>query len=151
MDYKEIYDQEEKDINNTIESLKKYIDKENELVQYIIVNKDLNMSAGKIAAQVGHVCTICSVVCGRWTRFLEWYGGDQKKIVLQGHLKDLERLEKISNENITKNKHSLNGRFYSIRDNGLTEIAEGSFTAISLGIMTRKEAELYIKRLQLLK
>ena len=121
----------------------------NELVQYIIVNKDLNMSPGKIAAQVGHVCTICSIEedkpdpndvdddgIKKLIKFNTWYSKGQKKIILEGHQNTLEKLEKD---------------FYAIRDFGLTEIESNSLTAISLGVLTRAEAEPYIKRLQLLK
>ena len=144
MNYEEIYNQEEKDIEKAINSLEKYIDKEKELVQYIIINKDLNMSPGKIAAQVGHVCTLCAMHIleykeWEWEKyqiFKEWFNKDQKKIILEAHQKVLEKLE---------------NQFYSIRDNGLTEIPSNSLTAVSLGVMTRKEAEPYVKRLQLLK
>jgi len=33
----------------------------NELVEYFIVNSELNMSAGKVGAQIGHVATIIAV------------------------------------------------------------------------------------------
>lgn len=123
-----------------------------ELIQYIVVNKDLGMSVGKIAAQVGHVCTVCSeyyLSFGRddsWckpsaiepdtTKYHLWYYDAQKKIILQGHQKDLEKL--------------VNQGFIYIRDNGLTEIPKGSLTAVSLGIMSREEAKPFVKRLQLL-
>ena len=123
----------------------------NELIQYVVVNKDLGMSAGKIAAQVGHVCTICAyhyliednndIWCKPKnidkTKFIHWYNGDQKKIVLEGHQKDLEKL--------------VNQGFIFVRDAGFTEIPEGSLTAVSLGIMTREEAKVITKRFQLLK
>lgn len=123
-----------------------------ELIQYIVVNKDLCMSSGKIAAQVGHVCTICSeyyLSLGRddgWckpkaiepdiTKYHLWYYDSQKKIILQGHQKDLEKL-------VTQG-------FIYIKDNGYTEIPKGSLTAVSLGIMSREEARPFVKRLQLL-
>lgn len=111
--------------------------KEEELIQYIIVNKDLGMSAGKLAAQVGHVCTICAIQESNTVKFRMWYNDCQKKIVLEAHQKVLEKLEAEG--------------FYSIHDLGLTEIPENSLTAVSLGIKTRTEAAPFVKRLQTLK
>ena len=122
-----------------------------ELVQYIIVNKDLNMSPGKIAAQVGHVCTICTyhyMTNGKDTtwgsiknvdreKFEKWYKGEQKKIVLAGHQKDLEKL--------------VAEGFLYIKDAGYTEIPADSLTVVSLGIQTREDAKIYTKRFQLFK
>lgn len=112
---------------------------DNELIEYIIVNKDLEMSPGKIGAQVGHACTDCAVnECGK-TLFDIWHSsGIQKKIVLGGHEKDLKKL-------VDK------GVWYPIIDMGLTEIPANSLTCISLGVMTRKMAHPYIKRFQLFK
>ena len=112
--------------------------KKHELIQYIIVNKDLNMSTGKIASQVGHVCTVCAVhsTVNHIVEFDDWYNGEQKKIILQAHQNVLEKLE---------------NNYYSIRDKGYTEIEPNSLTAVSLGIMTREQAEPIVKRLQLLK
>lgn len=107
-----------------------------ELVQYIIVNKDLSMSAEKIAAQVGHVCTICAVEQVTNQNFVKWYSGSQKKIILQAHESVLRKLE---------------NEYFSIRDIGLTEIEPNSLTAVSLGVMTREQAKPLVKRLQLLK
>lgn len=109
---------------------------EEELVQYIIINKDLGMSPGKIAAQAGHVCTICAVKLGNTSAFKIWYNGSQKKIVLGAHQKDMEKLEADG--------------YFSVRDLGLTEIPQNSLTAISLGIMTKEKAKTIVKRLQLL-
>lgn len=122
-----------------------------ELIQYIIINKDLGMSPGKIAAQVGHVCTICAchylsfnsdnnwggdITLNR-ENFNCWYQGEQKKIVLEAHEKDLKKL--------------IDKGFFFVRDAGYTEIPANSLTAVSLGIMTREEAKPFVKRLQLLK
>jgi peptidyl-tRNA hydrolase len=116
---------------------------DDELVQYFIVNKDLNMSIGKIAAQCSHVATIVaikqydSVEEDISKQFKKWYYDNQKKVVLQAHQKDLEKL--------------VEKGFYYIRDNGLTEIQPNSLTCVSLGVMTRTEAKPYVKRLQLLR
>lgn len=121
----------------------------NELIQYIVINKDLAMSPGKIAAQAGHVCTICThtyltneriwggTIELNKENFNAWYNGEQKKIILEGHQKDLEKLKEKG--------------FFYVHDAGYTEIPAGSLTAISLGIMTREEAKPFVKRLQLLK
>ena len=116
---------------------------EDSLVQYYIVNQDLNMSKGKISAQVAHVATIIAFEnlyncknANKHVKFMEWYKNDQKKIILRGKQKDLEKL--------------IEQGFYFIRDNGLTEIANGSLTCVSLGVMKRSEAQKYVKRLQLL-
>jgi PTH2 family peptidyl-tRNA hydrolase len=111
---------------------------EEELIQYIIVNKDLEMSPGKIAAQVGHVCTICAVEDNLNPKFIQWFNINQKKVILHAHEKDILQL-------------IYQGFGYYIHDLGLTEIPAGSLTALSLGIMTRLEAEPFVKRLQLLK
>ena len=116
---------------------------EDELILYFIVNQELNMSKGKIAVQVAHVATIIAYDnlynCQNGyehVNFIKWYNSDQKKIVLRGKQKDLEKL--------------VEQGFYYIRDNGLTEVAHGSLTCVSLGVMRKSEAQKYVKRLQLL-
>lgn len=115
------------------------MDNKDELIQYIIVNKDLDMSAGKIAAQVGHVCTICAFNDIDDNTFRLWFFGEQKKVILQAHEKDMIKLIQ---------QHGFD---YFIHDKGYTEVPENSLTALSLGIMTRSEAEKYVKRFQTLK
>jgi PTH2 family peptidyl-tRNA hydrolase len=120
---------------------------EDEIIEYFIVNSELNLSKGKACSQVGHIATIIAVDFCRnrsnyhkkgkseiW--FDKWYEKDQKKVILRGKQKDLERL-------------IINGAYY-IRDNGLTECDPNSLTCCGLPPMPRSEAKKYIKRLQLL-
>ena len=108
---------------------------EDELVEYFIINSELNMSTGKVAAQVGHVATIISVDYCDQDVFWKWYQKDQKKIILRGKQKDLEKL--------------INAGFYYIRDNGCNEVEKGSLTCVGLEPMLKSEAQKYVKRLQL--
>lgn len=119
---------------------------DDELISYFIINKDLNMSAGKIAVQVAHAMTIqsCDIILQNngvsKEKFLEWYTkSNQKKIVLMAHEKDLIKLLQKCD------------KFYEVRDIGLTEVAPNSLTCVGLPIMTRKEAKKYVHRLQLLR
>jgi PTH2 family peptidyl-tRNA hydrolase len=111
---------------------------ENEIVEYFIVNSELNMSTGKIATQVGHVATIIAVEYSNSDNedFDKWYESDQKKIILRGKQKDLEKL--------------IEQGFYYIRDIGCNEVQPNSLTCVGLPPMPRSEAKKYIKRLQLL-
>lgn len=119
------------------------MDSSNELIMYFIVNKDLNMSAGKTAAQVAHTLTeyfhhmLENYGKNRYeiNKYFNWHNTDQKKIVLKAKQSVLEKLE---------------NNYWSIRDNGLTEIEKDSLTCICLGVMTREEASPIVKRLQLL-
>lgn len=109
-----------------------------ELVQYYIVNKDLikeyNMSPGEIAAQVAHVATIIALKNRNSLKFNDWLDEGQKKDILGGHKKDLEKLVDMG--------------FDYIKDNGLIEIPPDSLTVVGLGVMWRSDAQQYIKRLQ---
>jgi PTH2 family peptidyl-tRNA hydrolase len=115
--------------------------KDVELVEFFIVNKELydqyNMSAGKLGAQIGHVATLIAVDKHNDQTFKEWLERDQKKILLSGKQKDLEKL--------------IEAGFYYIKDNGLTEIPSGSLTVVGLPPMMRMDAKPFIKRLQLFK
>lgn len=110
---------------------------QNELVEYFIINSELNLSPGKVAAQVGHVATIIAVksVFKKWDYFYNWYEKDQKKIILRGKQKDLEKL--------------IEQGFDYIRDNGCNEVEKGSLTCVGLPPMPRGEAQKYVKMLQL--
>lgn len=102
-----------------------------DLVQYFIVNKELNMSPGKIAAQVAHAATISTLdilspssrFASHKEDFIQWYQTGMKKVILKGRQKDLEKLEKLE--------------YYGIRDSGRTEIASGSLTVIVLPPMPK--------------
>ena len=108
---------------------------EDELVEYFVVNSELNMSTGKVCAQVGHIATIIAVEYCDQDIFWKWYQKDQKKIILCGKQKDLEKL--------------IDAGFYYIRDNGLTEVPKNSLTVVGLPPMLKSEAQKFVKRLQL--
>lgn len=114
--------------------------KERELVQYIVINKDYigKIDSAKFGVHIGHACTICAMAEQNDDKFKRWYkdGKLQKKIILTASTKKLEKLEE---------------QFYSVRDLGFTEVENGTLLAVSLGIMSRKDAKPYIKGMQLWK
>jgi len=116
-----------------------------EVLQYYIVNTDLNMSVGKIAVSVGHINTLTTIdIPSNWREredlvYSEWVDNGMKKIVLKANTKTIEKL---------LNKFPYD--FYSVRDNGLTEVPKGSITAIGLKPMKREQAKMFVKGLRLL-
>lgn len=109
---------------------------EDEIVQYFVVNKELNMSPGKIAAQVAHVATNITYNendAGLWS---EWHENNQPKIILRAKEKDLLKL--------------IEQGWYYIRDNGRTEIPENSLTVVGCVPDYKSELHKHVKRLQLL-
>jgi len=121
-------------------------------VMYIVVNKDLNMSPGKLAAQVGHgVEKICGYYKYTWDiceslgngdtnfidTFLEWQvEGQSTKIVLGADTKTFNKLQ--------KKVHN-----FIIVDAGRTEITPDTKTVICFFPM-EKDSDKDIKKLQLL-
>ncbi|MFE8699574.1 aminoacyl-tRNA hydrolase [Cytobacillus sp. FJAT-54145] len=112
-----------------------------EIIQYYVVNKDLNMSVGKVAAQVAHGATLCTLdmVSSNGSRFpdyfhyfVDWYKTGMKKVVLRGTQKDLEVLKESG--------------FYSIRDAGKTEIPEGSLTVVVLPPMPKLLSKRFVEQ-----
>jgi PTH2 family peptidyl-tRNA hydrolase len=123
-------------IHNWTEKIK-YEEKDNELIQYFIVNTDLGMSSGKIASQVAHASMLITLKQQNEEVFKQWMNICMKKVVLGGKEKDLLVLESKG--------------LVAIRDKGLTEISPNSLTCIGLPVMTRKQAKPFTKGLQLLK
>jgi PTH2 family peptidyl-tRNA hydrolase len=111
---------------------------DNEIVQYFIVNYELNMSSGKAMAQVGHVARISTLRYQDTDIFKEWNSSDAPRIViLRGKEKDLLKL--------------IEQDFVFIRDKGFTEVPPDSLTAVVLPPMRKIDAQVYIKRLQIYK
>lgn len=135
------------------------------IVEYILVNKELNMGVGKIAGQVAHVQTIIDnkifelddkiyflseeildedVMDIRFAKekelinnYYDWlYSGSQTKIILRGKEKDLLKAIDM-------------GAVY-VRDNGLTEIPSGSLTAVGFFPQPKDNLVDFTKKFQLL-
>jgi peptidyl-tRNA hydrolase len=109
-----------------------------EIVQYFIINKEIKLSKGKLAAQVGHVAVRVALDKQNDEMFKDWMTThDEKKIVLEGKEKDLLKL--------------IDQGFYFVRDNGLNEVPAGTLTCVGLPPMYKEDAKKYIKRLQVCK
>src|SRR5690606_2794474 len=98
---------------------------------------ELNMSPGKISAQIGHVATLCTFYENQSSKFIQWLTNNQPKIILRGKEKELQKL--IQNHNT-----------YYIHDIGRTEIPTGSLTAIGFAPEWKSIMHPIIKRFQLL-
>lgn len=129
------------------------------IVEYILVNKELNMSIGKIAGQVAHVQTVIDNKIfelvlseeildedsmGSFAKekeltnnYYDWfYSGSQTKIILRAKEKDLLKAIDM-------------GAVY-VRDNGLTEIPSGSLTAVGFFPQPKDNLVDFTKKFQLL-
>ncbi|MEF3306192.1 aminoacyl-tRNA hydrolase [Paenibacillus sp. GYB003] len=117
-----------------------------EIVQYYVVNEELPMSPGKLAAQTAHAATVTAIdmLRGDASRFpapeflqwfAEWYRSGMKKIVLKGPAGTLQKL--------------ADQGFYPIVDGGLTEVPAGSLTVVGLPPLPRSKARAYVQGLPL--
>ena len=94
----------------------------------LIVNMELKMGKGKIAAQVGHAAVSSTLKCGKKEPGLldSWLASGQKKICVKGlDANHLLVLEKSANS-----KGILSTK---IHDAGHTQIPSGSLTVLALG------------------
>lgn len=131
---------------------------EDKIIEYILVNKELNMGVGKIAGQVAHVQTLIDnevkfyadhhhssklpPAPEEWVQRLEWYeewfllDRAQTKVILRAKEKDLRKAIEM-------------GAFF-IRDNGLTEIPAGSLTVVGFLPQPKSNLVSFTKKFQLL-
>ena len=94
----------------------------------IVVREDLDISCGKISAQVAHAAVECALIAKRKKRkwFKEWYDEGQKKVVVK--VKDIQEMMRLK-----KRAEKLNITTSLIRDAGLTEIPPGTVTSLGIG------------------
>ena len=93
----------------------------------IVVRKDLDMSCGKIAGQVGHASVMAYKSGLNKTEITrKWYEDGQKKIVLkvpdEASLKRIEEFSILNKLQVVK-----------VHDLGLTQIEPNSLTCIAIG------------------
>jgi PTH2 family peptidyl-tRNA hydrolase len=101
------------------------MDSKNEIKFVIVVRKDLDMSCGKIAAQVGHACS--TVVYNNIDTVYNWINyGNQRKSVLK---------VKTESEliNIIKKARELRILTTAIRDAGKTQVDPNTLTCCGFG------------------
>ncbi len=102
----------------------------------IVVRDDLEMSTGKLAAQVAHAAVTCALETkskkAKW--FSEWYREGQRKVVLRA--KDLEELRSL------KDKAARAGLPWAmITDAGLTELPPNTTTCLGIGPAPEKDID----------
>jgi PTH2 family peptidyl-tRNA hydrolase len=107
----------------------------------VFVRTDLNMSRGKIAAQVGHAVAQTMYAQGRWDNrppypsdspIPEWMEKNQTKIVLAANsMEDLDKVAKAAK------KHKVS--YAHIYDLGKTEIEPNTATCVAVGVDSRKK------------
>ncbi|ARF11981.1 peptidyl-tRNA hydrolase [Klosneuvirus KNV1] len=119
---------------------------EKPIVQYLIVNSDLNMGKGKIASQIGHCVNeiteriIISAYESKkppeyYSTYMKWKMHGSAKIVLKASGEKLQELMKLD--------HCI-----PVYDAGKTQIEAGSLTCI--GFYPSSEIGVLLKDLKLL-
>ncbi|MEL9999014.1 MAG: peptidyl-tRNA hydrolase Pth2 [Thermoplasmata archaeon] len=94
----------------------------------IVVREDLEISCGKLAAQVAHAASTCAIYSYKNNRniFEAWWNEGQRKVVLK--VKNLKEMLEL------KMKADQMGIFTTlIQDAGLTEVLPGTITALGIG------------------
>ncbi len=105
----------------------------------IVVRKDLGMSCGKIAGQVGHA----SVMAYKASTNETWYSEGQKKIVLKTE-------DGVTLTTIACDAESKNLSVHYVRDFGLTQVEPNTLTCIAIGPDTDEKIDSVVGDLKLL-
>jgi len=100
--------------------------------QVIVVRKDLNLSKGKMAAQVAHASLGAYRKAGKERR--EWENEGEKKVVV-GAEEEKELFQ------IKQNAEDLGIPCYLVKDAGRTEIPRGTVTALAVGPVSDSKAD----------
>jgi peptidyl-tRNA hydrolase, PTH2 family len=117
--------------------------------QVIILRTDLNMSAGKAAAQASHASLMAFLhVAQKYPdKIDEWFKTGQGKIILEVNSED--ELKQIYNRLI--NDDTGKAICYLVRDSGLTELKGMEYTALGIGPFDKTYIDGYTKQLKLYK
>ena len=93
-----------------------------------VINHELKMGKGKIAAQVGHAAVKATLQSGELRPELldAWLSTGQKKVCVKAN--DVRQLEQIEHQ--AKHHQILTSK---IHDAGHTQIPAGSYTVLALG------------------
>ena len=94
----------------------------------IVARKDLKLSAGKLAAQVGHAAVDCALKAKRHqpSAFDAWYDEGQKKVVVKA-----ENEKQLFELKLAAERAGLTTAL--IADAGHTELAPGTITVLGIG------------------
>lgn len=110
------------------------------MLMYLVVNAQLEMSPGKMAAQVGHAVQLALLDApifqpgsNNWN---DWLDGEYGKIVLRANPAEWEEARQLPGAVI-------------VTDNGHTELAPGSETVICFPPMLKADRPGLLKRLRL--
>lgn len=102
----------------------------------VAVRKDLKISPGKMAAQVGHACVNLALMERNQKRreFRAWLEEGQKKVVVKvGSLKELYALKEQAEDRGLPTS--------VIQDAGLTEVEPGTVTCLGIGPAASKDVD----------
>ncbi len=132
------------------------VNQEDPWVLYLVVRKSLNMGAGKIASQCGHVVGMIYekyMILDSLDRGGDLTSENDAHSLLDFDSWRQESYRKVALEADDKNWEKLKNELpvFVVKDAGLTSVAPGSETAIGLWPMKKSDAPKLIKRLQVLK
>ena len=121
------------------------LSRDEKLTIAFVVNHELKMGKGKIAAQVAHAAVKATLACGERDPALldAWFKTGQKKICVKGD--SAQHLEQLS---IDAKKNGLLAN--KIHDAGHTQIPAGSFTVLAIGPCRDEDIETVTGDLKLL-
>ena len=109
----------------------------------VIITQDIEMSPGKIAAQVAHAAVECTLKSMEKKPKLvkKWLREGQKKIIVKTNLEEMMELESMA--------HKMGLQTTIIRDAGYTELEPGTLTAIAIGPASEVELNKVTGKLKL--
>lgn len=112
----------------TAPKFQRYVHRDQSLKMVFVINHELKMGKGKIAAQVGHAAVKATLKSGETRPELldAWLSTGQKKICVKAD--DARQIEQIEQE--AKQHNVLSSK---IHDAGHTQIPAGSLTVLALG------------------
>lgn len=129
----------------TAPKFERYIHRNQSLKMVFVINHDLKMGKGKIAAQVGHAAVKATLKSGEHRPELldAWLSTGQKKICVKAD--DARHMEQLEQQ--AKKHQVLTSK---IHDAGHTQIPAGSLTVLALGPDDNEKLDLLTGELKLL-